>query len=67
MKKDLRQIKAVKKDMSVKAYCPNRSGNSLPIKQGDVKVKCKLFPPSSLFLITEQARERAALLIAAAW
>lgn len=53
--------------MSVKAYCPNRSGNSLPMKQGDVKVKCKLFPPSSLFLITEQERERAALLIAAAW
>lgn len=37
------------------------------MKQGDVKVKRKLFPPSSLFLITGQERERAALLIAAAW
>lgn len=33
-----------------------------------MKVKSKLFPPSStLFLITEQERERAVLLIAAAW
>lgn len=41
-------------------------GNLVLIKQGAVKVKCKLFPPSSLFLITEQERERAVLLIAAA-
>lgn len=27
-------------------------GNSLLIKQGDVKVKCRRSPPSSLFLIT---------------
>lgn len=41
--------------------------NSLRRKQGDMKVKHILFPPSTLFLIIEQERVRAVLLIAAAW
>lgn len=41
--------------------------NSLRRKQRDMKVKYILFPPFTLFLIIEQERERAVLLIAAAW